>query len=316
MSDQMGVSGQAGMSNQAAVAGREVYLYGMTVYSTVHVLEGEYPEPDTYGEIKKTFALPGGETGNSAIVLSRMGVGTKIDGPFLGTETKDGIREFCGRFGIECSGMHYDPGFEGVRDLVLVAGDTRTVFGRFGSYFREGGRWTDFDREAVLTSKVVSIDPFFEEVSNRLAVFCHENGKPYVTIDCPPESFLHRHSAAVVISNEYIRNTFGGEDLEALFRRYTEASGGLVIFTFGAREILYGRKETGINRLSPFQVEVAGTLGAGDTFRGGVIYGILRGMSDTDTVKFAAATAACVCRRFPMALNPPELKEILELAGL
>lgn len=293
----------------------DVYLYGMTVYSTVHLLEGEYPEPDTYGEIRKTFHIPGGETGNSAIVLSQMGLKTKIDGPYLGTETKEGILDFCKKYGIDCTGMHYDHTFDGVQDLVLVGGDTRTIFGKFGSYFREGGRWTDFDREAVLASQIVSIDPFFEKISNNLAVFCHENGKPYVTIDCPPESFLQKHAAAIVVSNEYIGSTFKGEEIESLFNRYVDSSDGLVIFTFGSKEILYGRKGSGIKRLKPFKIEVAGTLGAGDTFRGGVVYGVLKGMSDTDTVKFAAATAACVCKRFPMAFNPPELKEILELAG-
>lgn len=57
-------------------------------------------------------------------------------------------------------------------------------------------------------------------------------------------------------------------------------------------------------------------MAAGDTFRGGVVYGLIRGMNDEDTVRFAAATAACVCRRFPMALDPPGLDEIMELAAL
>lgn len=294
----------------------DVYLYGMTVYSTIHLLEGKYPEPDTYGEIRQTYTIPGGETGNSAIVLSQMGLKVKMDGPFLGIRTREGILDFYREFDIDCTGFHYDPSFDGVQDLVLVGGDTRTVFGRFGGYFREGGRWSDFDREAVMASKIVSIDPFFSDVSNNLAVFCFENGKPYVTIDCLPDSELHTHAAATVISNEFIGSNFMGESIDSLFKRYTDASDGLVIFTFGSKEILYGRKNTAIQSLKPFKVEVAGTLGAGDTFRGGVVYAVLKGMSDTDTVKFAAATAGCVCRRFPMALNPPELAEILELAGL
>ena len=294
----------------------DVYLYGMTVYSTIHLLEGKYPEADTYGEISRTYVLPGGETGNSAIVLSSMGAGVRIDGPFLGTRTRDGILDFYKQFDIDCSGLRYDPSFDGVQDMVLVDKDTRTVFGRFGAYFREDARWSDFDREAVTASKIVSIDPFFSDVSNNLAVFCFENGKPYVTIDCLPESFLHSHAAATVVSNEFIENNFKGEDINSLFKRYTEASDGLVIFTFGSKEIQYGRKNSGMHSLKPFQVKVAGTLGAGDTFRGGVVYGVLKGMSDTDTVKFAAATAASVCRRFPMALDPPDLQEILDLAGL
>jgi sugar/nucleoside kinase (ribokinase family) len=301
------------MNTDASKLNLDVYLYGMTVYSTIHLLEGKYPEPDTYGEIRQTYFIPGGETGNSAIVLSRMGARVKIDGPFLGTRTKDGILDFYRQFDIDCTGLHYDSSFNGVQDLVLVGGETRTVFGRFGGYFREGTRWSDFNRDAVIASKIVSIDPFFGDVSSNLANFCFENGKPYVTIDCLPDSSLHANAAATVISNEFIGNSFKGEDIAGLFKRYTDASHGLVIFTFGSKEILYGRKNSGMQSLKPFKVEVAGTLGAGDTFRGGVVYGVLKGMSDTDTVKFAAATAACVCRRFPMALNPPDLHEILEL---
>ncbi len=294
----------------------DVYLYGMTVYSTIHLLEGKYPEPDTYGEIKQTYVLPGGETGNSAIVLSQMGLRVKMDGPFLGSRTRDGILDFFEKFSIDCSGLHYDPSYDGVQDLVLVGGDTRTVFGKFGCYFREGCRWSDFNREAVIASKIVSIDPFFGEITNNLAAYCVENGKSYVTIDCLPDSYLHTHAAATVISNEFIGDNFKGEKTDSLFGRYTNASDGLVIFTSGSKEILYGRKNSGMHSLKPFKVEVAGTLGAGDTFRGGVVYGVLKGMCDADTVKFAAATAGCVCRRFPMALNPPDLQEILELAGL
>lgn len=294
----------------------DVYLYGMTVYSTIHLLKDKYPEPDTYGEIGQTYVIPGGETGNSALVLSRMGAKVKIDGPFLGSRTRDGILEFYKQFDIDCTGLQYDPTFDGVQDMVLVDKATRTVFGRFGGYFSEGGRWTDFDRDAVLASKIVSIDPFFMDVSNNLAEFCLAGGKPYVTIDCLPDSFLHTHASATVISNEYIGNNFKGEVISELFKRYVDASDGLVIFTFGSKEILYGRRNSGMQSLKPFKVEVAGTLGAGDTFRGGVVYGVLKGMSDGDIVKFAAATAACVCRRFPMALNPPDLQEILDLAGL
>ncbi|MDP4089371.1 MAG: carbohydrate kinase family protein, partial [Bacillota bacterium] len=88
---------------------------------------------------------------------------------------------------------------------------------------------------------------------------------------------------------------------------------GLVIFTFGSEEIFYGRKGGNINRMRPYKVEVKSTLGAGDTFRAGVVYGVLNEFSDKDTIKFAAATAAMVCSRFPMALNPPTLDEILKL---
>ncbi|MFA5258185.1 MAG: PfkB family carbohydrate kinase, partial [Opitutales bacterium] len=63
--------------------------------------------------------------------------------------------------------------------------------------------------------------------------------------------------------------------------------------------------------MKPLRVNAKSTLGAGDTFRAGVMQGLLGGKSDRETVHFAAATAACVCRRFPFALHPPSIDEIL-----
>jgi sugar/nucleoside kinase (ribokinase family) len=68
--------------------------------------------------------------------------------------------------------------------------------------------------------------------------------------------------------------------------------------------------------VQPCKVIVKSTLGAGDTFRGGLIHDVLAGFADRDIVKFAAATAAAVCRRFPMALDPPGLEESTRLAGI
>ena len=49
----------------------DVYVYGMTVLSTIHKLKGDYPKADTYQEIEQTFIMPGGEAANSAVVPAR-----------------------------------------------------------------------------------------------------------------------------------------------------------------------------------------------------------------------------------------------------
>ena len=43
----------------------DVYVYGMTVLSTIHQLKDDYPEADTYQEIEQTFLMPGGEAANN-----------------------------------------------------------------------------------------------------------------------------------------------------------------------------------------------------------------------------------------------------------
>lgn len=291
----------------------DIYLYGMTVLSTIHLLDGAYPEPDTYREIEETYLIPGGETANSAIILANLGYQVKIDGPFLGVKTKDPIHDFGRIHRIDCSGLHFDPAFDGVQDLVLIDKHSRTVFGKFKSYFEGEKRWTKPDETAIQSAKIISLDPFFGDESRFVAEYCAKMNKKYITIDCSPENIIHQNASATVISNEFIRNEFPKEDIGVLMKHYTDASNGLVIFTFGAREIFYGRKNKGIGRLIPYKVDVKSTLGAGDTFRAGVVYGVLNELDDENIVKFAAATAASVCKRFPMALDPPGIDEILGL---
>ena len=295
--------------------GPDIYLYGMIVYSTIHRLAADYPEADGYGEIEESHVVPGGETGNSALVLARLGHRVKVGGPYLGTQTRIGVTSFLRQHGIDCSGLHYDASFEGVRDLVLVGGKTRTVFGRFGSYFREPRRWSAPDEAAIAAARIVGLDPFFGAESERVAECCAAISRPYVTIDCPPDSLMHRAAAATVVSAEYLRSHFPRSDVRKLLRRYARASNGLVVFTFGAREILFARGTGAIGRVKPYLVPVKSTLGAGDCFRAGIIHGVLQGMNDAGVVRFAAATAASVCRRFPFALDPPGLDEISALAA-
>ncbi len=93
----------------------------------------------------------------------------------------------------------------------------------------------------------------------------------------------------------------------------TNNTDGLVIITRGEKEILYGRKGQSMKKMQPFSVEVKSTLGAGDTFKAGCIYGLLNNMSDDELVRFASACSAIAISRFPLPLNPPTIEEVEEL---
>lgn len=293
----------------------DIYLYGMTLVSKMNLLEGEYPEADTYSEIKESYVLPGGETGSCAIVLSALGLTVKIDGNFQGRKTQGILEEYLvGRFGIDMSGVYFDSTFDGVRDMVLIGTNSRTCFGTFCSYFsNETKRWNKPDIKDIENCSVVGLDPFFMEQSEAVADYCQGLGKKYVTIDCKYDTVIHKYSEVNVISNEFIRNNYPERDVNELFRDYTKNTEGLVIFTFGSREIMFGRRNQPIQRMKPYRVKVQSTLGAGDSFKAGAIYAVLKNMSDEQIVQFAAATAATVCSRFPLALYPPDIETINQL---
>jgi sugar/nucleoside kinase (ribokinase family) len=290
----------------------QIYLYGMTVWSTIHKLSNEYPAADTYGEIAETFTVPGGETMNAAMLLSALGVRVRIDGPHFGKGSGPGLREFAAKYGIDVSGVTGDANWNGLMDYVLVDGHTRTVFGYFADYFSgKTRRWDAPDPEAVARSKAVGIDPFFQKESIQAAELCEAKGVPYVTIDCPYDSYLHAHSAATVVSREFRESNYPGRGDDELFAEFQKGGRGLTVFTSGKGDIRYGRKESGEKKRTPFLVTVKSTLGAGDTFRAGILFGMYKGWDDDECVRFASGLAGLLCTRMPIAGNTPGLDEVM-----
>ena len=297
--------------------GLNVYLYGLTVLSTIHRLKGPYPETDGYQEIDHSYLVLGGETGNAAILLARLGLRVRPEGCWLGTETRETLIRFNRKWGVDVAGLKYDSSFKGWKDVVLVDNHHRTVFGWFGRLFsKKGGRkWSKPNEAVIRKSNVVSIDPFFGEDAEKAARLCHQNKKPFVTMDCPPESDCHRYSAVNVLSQSYLKGLAPKGSFANLMKRYRVKSRGLTVFTFGVKPIWYARPEGAIRWFTPFRVKVSGTLGAGDSFRAGMVYGLCRGWNDESSIRFASGLAACVCRKFPAALYPPTLQEVFRLTG-
>ena len=161
--------------------------------------------------------------------------------------------------------------------------------------------------------KAAAIDPFFGSESLQAMEFCRRQGIPYVTIDSPHDSPLHRHAAVNVVSRECTDRHYPGLEPEAVMARLMETAEGLTILTQGGGDMLYGRKGEEIRRMKPFPVAVKSTLGAGDTFKAGCVYGLLHGMPDETLVRFAAACSGVAISRFPLPLHPPRLEEVQAL---
>jgi sugar/nucleoside kinase (ribokinase family) len=138
-----------------------------------------------------------------------------------------------------------------------------------------------------------------------------------VTIDCKWDTFIAQHAAALVVSNEFIHNEYPGADIPALMEQYRAHCAGWVIFTFGAGDVLFTLPgQSTIQRFTPYKVDVVDTLGAGDTFRAGIVYGLLKKMDILESVRFASALAGVACTRFPSVLVPPSLEEVEAMIGL
>lgn len=292
----------------------EVYLFGQILGTHSFLLRDGFLQPDEYSEIKDQYFLPGGETGTAATVLDSLGVSVKMAGTWIGTQVAPMLKNFYADKKVDLSLLEYMENDPGVMDYVVIAGLVRSPMGKFQTLFSTGKRWWNVPKEEDIAGcKVAAIDPFFGEESLLAAQICQRLGIPYVTIDSPHFSPLHKHAAVNVVSKECVSEHYQGQDPEAIMEQLMNEAEGLTILTQGGGDMLYGRKGGKIQRMRPFYVEVKSTLGAGDTFKAGCTYGILHGFSDYGIVNFASACSAIAISRFPLPLNPPTLAEVQKM---
>ena len=293
---------------------QEAYLFGQVLGTHSFLLKGGFLKPDEYSEIQESYFLPGGETGTAATVLSSLGVSVRMDGTWIGTEVAPMLKAFYADKTVDLSPLHFMEDDPGVMDYVVIAGLVRSPMGRFQTLFSSGRRWWNVPREEDLAGcRAAAIDPYFRDESLRAAEICIRLGIPYVTIDSGHDSFLHQHAAVNVISHECTDSAYPGLPPERVMELMQRETKGLTILTQGGGEMLYGRAGEPIRRMKPFAVEVRSTLGAGDTFKAGCVYGLLRGMMDDELVRFASACSGIAISRFPLPLKPPTLAEVRAL---
>ena len=291
-------------------------MHGQLLGTHSFLLKDGFLKPDEYSELKAKYFLPGGETGTAAIVLESLGASVKIDGTHIGTQVAPLYKSFFNEKKIDLSSLFFDQVWEGLMDYVVIAGLVRSPMGVFQSLYESGAkkRWNAPKEDDIKNCKVAAIDPFFMEETLKAARLCVKHGKPFVTIDSRHDSFLHQHAAINVVSKECTGSgDYKGKSPEEIFKLLAENAQGLVIITSGEKEMLYGRKGEPMKRMKPFKVEVKSTLGAGDTFKAGCVYGLLHGMNDDELVRFASACSAVAISRFPIQLNPPTMQEVMSL---
>lgn len=166
--------------------------------------------------------------------------------------------------------------------------------------------------EDIAGVKCAAIDPFLPDAATLTAEYCVKHQVPYVTIDCAYDSYLAKHCAVAVISEEFILGAYSGREKEELLQKYMKAGDGLYIITSGSKKVLYGRNGT-LKEKMPFRVKALSTLGAGDTFKCGCVYGLYQGMDDDKMVEFACALAGCACSVYPLPENLPTLEMVQDL---
>lgn len=291
----------------------QVYAYGIITPSTLLMIEGIFPKPDFYAEVKEIHQMTGGEACNSSIVLSRLGVSVTLDGLWLGDNVKaKGLLEFLKNNKIHTDLITVIKDYQNVEETVVADQKTRTIFANYGKLYKGERLWNKLNIEMIRNAEVVCLDPFLKEESLEVAQLCSNENISYVTVDCHYDDYIAQHAKYLIISGEYRNHQFSNIDKNTLFKEYIKKCKGTVIFTSAESDIIYNENE--VKTFKPYLVEAIDTTGAGDSFRSGIIYGLINEYSIEKTIAFASLLASFICQFFPGVKNSPTYEELIEFS--
>jgi sugar/nucleoside kinase (ribokinase family) len=116
-------------------------------------------------------------------------------------------------------------------------------------------------------------------------------------------------------SGAFIKDTFPGVDVRDHARRLQAISRGIVVTSQGPDEVYVIGRDQSAFTVQPPRVRAVDATGAGDAFRAGLLFGLMRGWELPRCVCWGVAAGALKVQRLGAASDLPSLAEIEALAN-
>jgi sugar/nucleoside kinase (ribokinase family) len=260
-----------------------------------------FPDAGTKVQASEFLITSGGQAGNAAVAVARLGGRVSFAGP-LGAnddEIAGRILESLMREKIDCSGAIRVPGAISSVSLILVdAAGEKTIATR-----RDQGLSAitpESPERAVAEVDAVLLDNRYPNFVMPICKAAQARRIPRVLdLDkaAPLDDPLLLACSHVISSAEALRGSTGLNDLRAALKKLGESFKGFLAFTDGPDGIHW--LENGeIRHMDAFRVKAVDTLGAGDVFHGAFTFRFVESGELRDSMRFAAAAAAIKCTRF------------------
>lgn len=253
----------------------------------------------------------GGKVPTALVALSRLGakvgmVCTVGDDSF-GRFTIDDFQ----RHGVDTTQVVVEPGGRTPFSVILSDSETK---GR--SIIWHPGKLRGLSREIldwdyVLSTKVVHVSAS-TEVDLEVCRRAKELGIP-VAIDA--DGFCHEilqlapYVDHFIASEDFALDYDGTQTPKEVAQSIAKLGPSVVVITLGKRGCIYYDHKN-IGAVAAFQVEVKDSLGAGDVFHGGYLYGVLQGWEVEECCRFASAVSAMKCTQMGGRAGIPTLEEV------
>src|SRR5687768_186372 len=255
--------------------------------------------------------LPGGQVATTLCACAALGLRARYFGAFGNDDHARVIRDTFDQYGVDTGAALVRPAPNRQATILVEEGT--------------GDRTVLWQRDAALTltraelpgdlltgARLLHVDAVDEELSIAAAKTARAAGL-HVTTDVDQVTSRTADliaAATLPILAEHVPATLTGETnperaLRALRRRHD----GMLCVTLGSRGamLLDGDR---LHHVPAFAVDAVDTTGAGDVFRGALIYSLLKGDGPEMMLRFANAAAAVSCTREGAIGGVPTLGEV------
>jgi sulfofructose kinase len=298
-------------------AAREFDVVGFGLNAVDHLcFVSEFPEQGSKPHVSRFMRTPGGQAASAMVFCSRMGLSTKYVGKVGGGEIGAFSLESIGSEGVDVSDAVTVPGVTNQLAMIIVdeRNGERTILWHRPAELET--RPEELTAQKVASGRVLLIDGHDTAGAARAADIAHEHG---VLVVLDAESVKQGTDEVVartdilLAAREFPRGFTGEPNLDIAFDKLRAAGPRVVGMTLGFLGSLVMGADGSVVSSPAYDVDVVDTTGAGDTFHGAFIYGLLQGWRAERVLDFANAAAGLCCASAGARGGPKGLKEVLRL---
>lgn len=275
----------------------KVDLVGVGLNATDTLISlASFPERGSKVEYRERAVMPGGQVASTVIACQTWGLTTRYVGKFGDDSAAELHKEAFRGVGAEME-LVTVPGTPSLHNVILVDNDgDRTVLCQRNEQMVL--QPDELRREWITNARVLHVDGRDTAAATQAAIWAREAGIP-VTADLddpyPGIDELIANVDYLLVNTDFPSRLTNDNNLERALRLMQTRYGcRMAAATLGEHGVLAWDGKRMVHRPA-FRVPVVDTTGAGDIFRAGFIYGLLKEWPLEQQLDFSCAAAALNC---------------------
>ncbi len=256
----------------------------------------DFPTCGSKVEYRDRSVMPGGQVASTCVACQTWGLSTRYVGKFGDDYAAEIHAQAFSKVGVETQIITI-PNASSLHNVILIdnSGDRTVLCQRNDLMVLQP---EDLNRDWIVNARVLHVDGRDTAAAAQAAHWAREAGVP-VTADLddpyPGIDDLLENIDYLLVNNDFSHRLMDEPDLERCLRRMQVLYGCRVAAaTLGEHGVMAWDGRRMIHRPA-YRVPVVDTTGAGDIFRAGFIYGLLRSWSLEQQLDFSCAAAALNC---------------------